>query len=561
MELRDNKLGDTINQCQQIYAPPYQRNYSWKAEVQCKRLWEDLLDLINHRKARHFIGSVVVVVGDTKNGIPQINLIDGQQRITTFTLLLIALSIYAKEQDIYAAYAGALDRYLFNDRCPRENRNRLVLNGDDNVALEHLLDGGEINTKSKSLIYKNTQFFLERLREEKLTPDQILSILNCIQTVHVVLDTKDHPQRIFDSLNSTGQDLNPADMVRNYFLMSIAGDEQEFIYNQYWLPTEMLFNASTRAEDLNEFLTCFLRIYSTSEISPNKLFDQFKEMHNRMMHDCKTNKMIAAELLDKAKYFKDLVSINEPNYVTNYEYSDKVRNVLSEVPYLGTRIMHPIIITLLTNLDKGVYDEDTFIKAMRLLISFIIRRRVCNTLVRSSGLNDVLVILRRELDYTNVVPSLSSIFLKLAKYARFITDEEFETELTSKEFYKLEVAKYMLSMMECRRAPNFYATMTIEHIMPQNAKLGTEWQEALGPNWKTIQREMKHNIGNLTLTSYNSELGDKPFSEKVQQYQKSKMHNLNKFLVNQSTWNLELMQERARLLIKECLDIWPYPTK
>lgn len=558
MELHDIKLVEFLNRRQQLYAPPYQRNYSWKAEDQCKQLWEDICMLIGKTKKLHFIGSVVVVEDDGyKIGTKQVSLVDGQQRITTFTLMLLALRMFCQEKGTLSSYDGVFADYLFNNNTADEVRIKLNLNPSDQTALEHLLNGGSIKPRSNSLIFKNTQYFLDIFRKQNIQPDAVLSALGCIQLVHVTLDSKDHPQRIFDNLNSTGQDLKPADMVRNFFLMSINPELQDTIYEKYWLPTEKLFDPISRAEDLNSLLTCFLRINVAEEISPEKLFEQFKAMHRKCL---KTNEDLAAELYRTGKFFKDLQSINDPGYQTQFDYTDKVRCVLSEIPYLSTKIFHPIFIRLLDLLDQGSIDEKTFIRAARIIISYVIRVKVCSSRVNSSAYNDVLVALSKNFDNNDIENSLKKVFLSLANYAHFVTDDEFIEELKVKALYKTPIAKYMLAMLESRKPPIYYPTMTIEHIMPQNKNLSVEWQEALGPNWKTIQREMIHNLGNLTLTSYNSELGDKPFADKVQQYQRSKMHNLNKYLVQQSTWNLSLIEERSNLLIKECLTIWPYPT-
>jgi len=486
-------------------------------------------------------------------GVPQLLVIDGQQRLTTIMLLLAALGNHIKEGGDSSEITRDKinDYYLFNSHEKGEMRYKLILTQTDKNTLNRLLDGKELLDDSSIRITVNYEFFKSHIKKCGLNSDSIFRGIERLFIVEISLDrTSDDPQLIFESLNSTGMDLSQADLIRNYILMGLKKEEQEVLYNDYWYPMEQIL-ASNEYDNL---LDMFIRDYVTAKIGRipniNEIYFAFKTYVTKQNLSIKE---IISDVYKFSKYYARMALLKE---------EDKdIRNVIEDINELEMYVSYPFLLSVYDDYSNGVISKDNFLDILKMIESYVFRRYVCG--IPTNSLNKTFATLYREIDKNNYMESLKFELLSKDSYRRFPRDEEFSKEYLVKDIYHTRNCGYILRKLENfnHKEKITLSDYTIEHVMPQNKDLSEEWQRELGQNWKDIQAKYLHTIGNLTLTRYNPELSDSPFIKKRDMeggFNKSHLI-LNHKLAELDHWDEKEILERANELLNIALDVWKLP--
>lgn len=573
MDAKINPLTKFLNNTQQLQIPIYQRRYSWNFK-ECKMLFDDILRIgkDSNKENNHFIGSIVYIEDHTFRGeVDELLIIDGQQRLTTITLILIAISEYLKENPIHPL-ADKIDKiisyYLVNDKEKGDEFYKLVLNQEDKDSLIKLINNLTKENfitfdKGDSLrIIENYEFFRKNIDKNNLK--EVYDGLLNLEIVEISLERgRDNPQLIFESLNSTGLELNQADLIRNYILMGLELEEQEKIYHSYWYNMELGFTHSKNYNLFDRFIRDYLTIKLERIPTFKNIYNEFKDYSNRFKEssnkfnkysmDFKDVEELVSAIFKYAKYYF--------NIIYDEEDSD-IKNIFKNLNELGFDVIRPFFLEVYRDYDEKKISKEELIEIINLVESYLLRRNICE--IPTPSLNKTFATLYKSIDKDNYLESLKAEFILKGSYRKFPDNEEFENAFLSKDIYNLTTRNYILGKLEnndFKEKPIDVESYTIEHIMPQNSNLSKKWKEDLGKNWEEVQKEYLHNIGNLTLTAYNSELSDKPFIEKITMkggFKDSRLH-LNKGLEDLNIWNENTIKKRAKNLFSDAKNIWPYP--
>ena len=538
----------------QFILPKYQRHYTWE-EKHCQRLWDDLVKMQKEDRNSHFIGAIVSInEGGDPMGISKYTLIDGQQRITTLFLILIAIRDYMYSHfDDNSVNIGEIDDMLINSYKKNDDHYKLLLTGDDKEILVKLIEKIVIPEGTVSKLITNYNFFAQKIGKE-LTPAKIYEAVGKLNLVSITLDPSDNAQAIFESLNSTGKDLSQSDLIRNFVLMALDNKTQTEVYDIFWAPMEKLFGNDEQEKMMDGFFRDYLTMKLARIPNENQVYDEFKAWYYRSNFENK-NPELCKELFEKAKCYTNIFFKRSSN--------PKLKALYSEIKELKMTVAYPFLMKVHDDFYNGLITEENLIEIMHLCVSFVIRRYICG--IATNGLNKTFATLRNEIDTANYMQSLKNKWAAMELSKEFPNDEKFRDAFISQDIYKLSArCFYILAKLEEFDKKEKIITpndFTIEHIMPQNENLSQDWRNELGSNWREIQKKYLHTIGNLTLTVYNSELGDKPFSKKLTMkggYIESGLR-LNSFIREQNHWNEDTIKKRAKLLADKALKIWQYP--
>ncbi|GAA8760774.1 hypothetical protein VN1163_13460 [Helicobacter pylori] len=547
------------NQKNQLVIPIYQRVYSWEKE-QCKELWDDIIKIGGDDKMDgHFIGSILYVEYlYEQDGITHSDnallIIDGQQRLTTITLLLTALrdhlSDEVKRKDIE-------DHYLINSDKDGDKKFRLILSESDKDTLLSLIDKDRRKPSELSLkIVENFKLFEEWIRKNTDKLETIFKGLEKLMIVWIALKKeKDDPQLIFESMNSKGMELAQTDLIRNYIVMETEIEKQEGFYNQYWRAMEENFKQSekqSKREDLfNKFVRHYLTIKTREVPNINKVYVTLKDYRQ------KEGIGIEDLLKDLQKYCGYFCQI-----ALKKEDDKDLNKALGFLVDLEMDVIYPLLLELYSDYSNGVLSKDDFRHSIALIESYLFRRAVCG--LGTNSLNKVFPSFTKHIQKDEYFESLKAHFGSLTKEQRFPNDDEFRNSFITRDFYK-KFKKKTKCFLE--RLENFGNTkesvntkgLTTEHIMPQT--LTKEWERDLGENFQEIHDKYLHTIGNLTLTGYNQEYSNKSFQEKrgMEKGFKQSRLMLNESLKNLESFGEEEIKKRANDLADLALKIWTYP--
>ena len=561
MKAQENQFLPFLDGKKQFVTPIYQRTYSWQRE-QCEQLWNDIVRVGGDLDMPgHFIGSVVYILQGhiIFKKVPQFLLIDGQQRLTTLILLLTALAEKAQHEQGSSATDTMLkreiyDQYLINPFGEDEQRYKLLLTRSDREVLKNIIDHPEkiATTKTSSYLIDNYLFFREQLLHDDTDINIILSGINKLMIVEISLH-KDHdnPQLIFESLNSTGMDLSQADLIRNYVLMSLDNDEQTKLYKDYWYPIEQRFRYGGNGDAFDRFMRDYLTLKQGVIPNISKVYMTFK--HYQYSQYQKPIQEIVEDIARYAEYFTNIVFLHE-------EDAD-IKHALHDLNVLKVDVAYPFLLDVYDDYKNNGLTKADFIAIIHLVESYVFRRAICGVLTNS--LNKIFATLSKEIDKTNYLKSVQLVLLTKGASGRFPRDDEFKAAFVTKDMYNFPRRNYLLRKLEYYNNKERVETdnYTIEHIMPQNARLSEAWQKELGLDWKEIQGKYLHTIGNLTLTGYNSELSDRSFHEKRTMeggFDKSPL-KLNQSLAYLEAWNQDAIEKRADLLAARAINIWTIP--
>ena len=554
MDATKGNIYSILNGNKQFLIPVYQRYYSWDIE-QCRRLWNDIVDMQKKNKQGHFVGSIVNIAEQAMpTGVQKYMIIDGQQRMTTLTLLLIALRDYAiNHPEDTSINSRRIDNMLLkNEYESGDERYKLLLTENDRDVLIRLVEQKPIADNTVSRLLTNYKFFVEQIEKNELVPADIYESIGKLQIVNITLDRiVDDAQAIFESLNSTGKELSESDLIRNYILMGLENDEQCYVYEHLWRPMELMFEYEKQASVMDRFFRDYLTMKLTRIPKIDKVYEEFKLYHV----NCEFSSVrgLCEDLLTYAKYYTDMVFVRSSNSIIKTLYVD-VNDLRMEVAF-------PFLLKVHNDCTKGMITENNLIEILRMCISYVFRRSICD--ISTNSLNKTFATLRNEIKPDDYINSIKAFFILRDDYKQFPDDDKFEAAFVSRDIYNMRSRNYILSHLENynNKAPIVIENYTIEHIMPQNTNPNNEWKKELGPNWKEVQKTYLHTIGNLTLTAYNSEMSDKPFMEKMDMVGgfKESALRLNAYLVKLTEWNEKHIKERAKLLSDKAKEVWNYP--
>ncbi|WP_299546686.1 DUF262 and DUF1524 domain-containing protein [uncultured Helicobacter sp.] len=541
----------------QFVIPVYQRIYSWDIK-QCLQLWEDILKIGQSGKIEgHFIGSIVFVANDIYQvGHNELLVIDGQQRLTTITLLLIALrNILQDKQEILGKFSAIKidNRYLINRDEENERKYKLILSENDKDTLLALIDKDRREpNKPSSRITDNFIFFEKVVLENKDKLEQICIGLEKLMIVSISLERgKDNPQLIFESMNSTGKNLTQTNLIRNYILMGLESKEQNRLYEKYWRAMELAFPQDKLETYFNAFVRHYLTLKTQDIPNISRVYEAFKIYQQESGIDIETL------LQDLQKYCDYFCCI-----AFQKEQDNSLSKAFGSFLSLKTDTAYPMLLELYNDYADNILSKQDFICILSLIESYIFRRAVCG--IGTNGLNKTFSAFLKNVKKAKYLESVQAQFLLFQHTRIFPNDNLFRESFIRKDFYGFALRSYAFLKLENfeRKEKVNIDEYTIEHIMPQNENLSLAWQKDLGENYKDIHEKYLHTIGNLTLTGYNSEYGDKSFKEKRDMkggFKESPLR-LNENLRNLENWNESEILKRANALADLSLKIWIIPS-
>ena len=555
MDARKGNIYEILNGNRQFLIPVYQRFYSWDID-QCKRLWNDIVEMQRKGKAGHFVGSIVNIAEQAMpTGVQKYMIIDGQQRMTTLTLLLLALRDYAiKNPSDTTINARRIDNMLLkNEYESGDERYKLLLTETDRDILISLVEEKPISESIRSRLIENYNFFANKLADKEIQPAEVYESIGKLQIVNITLDRAvDDAQAIFESLNSTGKELSESDLIRNYVLMGLEPSEQTYVYEHLWRPMEQLFIYETQGTVMDAFFRHYLTMKLSRIPKQGRVYEEFKLYH--LNCEFGTIRELCQDLLEYAKYYT--------NIVFKRNSDTDLKKLYEDIIDLRMEVSYPFLLKIHHDCVEGLIISDELKKILKLCISYVLRRAICE--IPTNSMNKTFATLKNYIRPDDYMNSVKAFFVMQDTYKEFPDNDKFEGAFECRNIYNMRARNYILSRLENfdNKAPIIIENYTIEHIMPQNKNLSLEWQADLGAEWQEIQKKYLHTIGNLTLTAYNSEMSDRPFLEKMDMaggFKESALR-LNKYVILQNKWNQKHIQERANELAKKAESIWPYPT-
>ena len=548
MDARDTDLLTFLEGTKQFQVPIYQRRYSWEKD-ECKQLWDDVLHVGGDEDIpSHFLGSMVSMRREDRHStVRQWVVIDGQQRLTTISLLLAALGRAIEERKVEIG----IDRrrienyYLFNTDEDNELRYKQLLTQYDRNTLIQLLEGKDLSANSSLRLRDNYRFF-----EIELKGVDLKTVYEGIQKLMIV-DIRlkyghDIPQQIFDSLNSTGRDLTQSDRIRNYVLMEQEPDFQNMLYKTYWDPIERRFKDED-AKRFDFFIRDYLTLKKRQIPNKGKVYESFKTYVADKRHP---------EALKEAIAEIDRYSEHYVRIAFRKEEDLEIQDCLKDIHALNVEVVYPFLLEVYDDYKQGQIEKAELIEILRLIESYVFRRAICG--IPTNNLNKIFATLTGQIDKDNYLRTLKGFFARTTGTHRFPSDNEFQRELLIKDVYHLRTRDYLLRKLENdgRKEPIRVENYTIEHVMPQT--LSEAWQSELGENWRETHEKYLHTIGNLTLTGYNSELSNKSLIDKQLMeggFLDSPLR-LNESLREVNEWNEIAIVDRAEMLSEKAHKIW-----
>ena len=555
MQASDKSLVEIIQGPKQFLIPIFQRTYNWK-EIHCAQLYKDI---ISPRQYGHFIGSVVLISNlETTASIPKWQVIDGQQRLTTITLLIIALLKRANElgmESISATALDAIEEYFLTNRFGDGDMHyKLLLTKRDKSSLRVLVDKKYNSEDVSDNMQRNFDYFCNQFTDAE-SIETAYQGLQTLKVVEVLLQiNQDDPQAIFESLNSTGVDLSQADLIRNYVLMNQPQDIQTELYENTWFPMEQLFGGLYEKK-FDRFAQDFLTLATKSNnlIRAGDVYMLFKQWFSKQVNNKEIGEILS-DIHNQVRFYTNYTLLQESDKELNSAFSD-----LKQLIDVAT----PVIIRLyqLHEKDENGLSKSDFIKSVRLLESYILRRSVCGMQTRSYG--NLFASLAQKITEEKPLESLSVAIARFSKNSRFPNDAEFIESLKNNELYELSNCRLILERIENDSKEKIDTTkFSIEHIMPQNENLRKEWKGMLGDNWQLVHQTWLHRLGNLTLTGYNSEYSDKDYQTKktiTGGFNESPLR-LNRDMRDSEVWTEGEMIARAERLANKSIELWPLLT-
>lgn len=539
--------------------PVYQRNYDWKME-HCKQLYDDLVKIIRQNRKSHFFGSIVSVQSESGT-MEEFLIIDGQQRLTTISLLLLAiyhlLSSGKMVSRDHQLTDKILKKYLIDEYEPEEKRIKLKPIKNDQKAFGILFDQDEEYIPDSNLTI-NYRYFYDRIQHGELDIDELFDAICKLEIINISLNHEDNPQLIFESLNSTGLNLSEGDKIRNYILMGLPNDQQTKFYEKYWNRIE-----SYTDYDVSSFVRDYLSIKQQSTPNMNSVYPTFK----KYVEDVEVADIepLLKDLLEYAKRYAFLIKGGHSD--------ERLNSCIYRLNRLSTSVTRPFLLEVIRLSESGALTADELIEVFHFTESYLFRRAICD--LPTNALNKIFLLLHREIirfdgDESHYVEKFKYALLSKRERTRFPSDEEFAECMSTRNIYGMNPKNKLylferLENSETSETKDVWGHLdrgeySIEHIMPQH--LTAAWIVSLGDNYEAIHTNWLHRLANLTLTAYNSRYSNSPFAEKRDMPHGFKDSGLriNQWVGRKEQWGLPELEERDQLLKNTVIGIWPYPT-
>ena len=559
MKAKETMVLEFLQNSSQFIIPIYQRTYSWELE-QCQQLWDDVMRAGKSNSASvHFVGSIVYVA----EGLSTVSLqapllvIDGQQRLTTITLMLEALQRSLGETEPVEGFSAEKikSRYLTRHLEKGEKFFKLLLSQTDDETLRSIIQERELPSDHSVRISENYNFFKSEIESLKGDVEALCRGVAKLAIVDIALSRgEDNPQLIFESMNSTGKALSQADLIRNYILMGLQPELQTRLYESYWRPMELEFGQAAYGEEFDAFMRHYLTIKFAEIPRIDQIYDNFKFYAGREDVTKAGVEELVKDLRQFAQYYC-AISIGK-------EKDAELKRAFQDLKEFKVDVAYPFLLEVYGNFKSGQISKNDFVEIVRLVESYAFRRAVVQ--IPTNSMNKVFARFSLSINRDNYLESVKAIFVSLKSYRRFPSDDEFANNLKIRDLYNFRRGAYWLRKLENfnRKEIPVLEDYSIEHILPQNEELNSWWQEALGENWTDTQSRLLHTIGNLTLTRYNSEFSDRSFPEKrdfpAGGFKTSPLA-LNQGLGELETWNETTISERANRLVGIALKVWVAP--
>lgn len=566
MKATEAKLLDFLKKSPQFVIPIYQRTYSW-TEKECRQLWDDIVRCGSSDKiAVHFVGSIVYV----ESGLSQVThqapllVIDGQQRLTTVSLLLAALAKAVAEGEPFDGFSQRKIKhyYLLNPEESGERHFKLLLSQTDKVSLTAIVSDGEQPQNPSLRIKANYESFEKWIAEGKVELTSLCKGLAKLIVVDIALTRdQDNPQLIFESMNSTGKELSQADLIRNFILMGLEPVLQTRLYEQFWRPMELDFGQEAYGTHFDSFMRHYLTVMMGEIPNINAVYDAFKEHARASRANAADDKShiesLVREIRDYARHFCAMALASEPDADLKRAFHD-LRELKVDVAY-------PLLLELYHDYKANTLSRADLQASVRLVEAYVFRRAICA--IPTNSMNKTFATFTKALKKDRYFESIQAHLLGLPSYRRFPMDDEFHRDLQTRDLYNFRSRSYWLRRLENngRRERVPVDEYTIEHILPQNENLSPKWREALGVDWQRIQQTWLHTLGNLTLTAYNSDYSDRTFTEKrdmpdaPEKGLKQSPLKLNQGLGALETWDEAAIKARAGRLADLAVSVWSAP--
>ncbi len=539
--------------------PVYQRSYDWKLE-NCKLLFKDLLTMSKRGYKSHFFGSIVFVSNDI-GGISEYIIIDGQQRLTTVSLLLLAIRNYLLDNNLFSSVISPSkidENYIRDKYANDEKKLKLKLIEGDDEAFERIISNHDKLKGNR--VTDNYEYFYGKLSELSLLEiEEVYDSITKLMVVNISLkpnDGDDDPQLVFESLNSAGLLLSESDKIRNYVLMTLTHKEQEKYYKNYWKVIEELVGKN----DLDSFIKYYLTARVYDSIPERDLYFSFKNYREKNALEIDS---FLSEIRQYAKFYKEIFN----------PINDKFKDDFIRINRLETNTIVPLLLDLLKSNQEGLTSDEEVKEAIITLENYLVRRIVCG--LPSASMNKTLAAIPKEIrkhieSGASYIEAFKFALLSKTQKTRYPNDSEFFEKFGVFELYnaKSSFRKYILERLENYNNKEIVNVtqlldnnkLTIEHIMPQTITL--EWRRDLGANWELIHTKYLHTIGNLTLSAYNSDYSNLSFEKKKTKKDTGFIYSklqLNEYIKKQTIWGEKEILERSKLLAEIAKKTWFLP--
>lgn len=546
----------------QFVIPVYQRNYDW-TNTECKELLNDIISVENENRGTHFIGSIVFIHEGTysTNEVKELVIIDGQQRLTTINILYVALYRFAKDSGNAQDAERLYNMFLTNQYVKNESSKLKLKQTDANsLVFKAILLGTENSFLTYSNVAENYNFFRSIITEENF--ETILMGLNRLIFVEISLERdKDDPQRIFESLNSTGLDLSQSDLIRNYILMDLPPKDQNRIFENIWNPIEENARDYVKQSSLvSEFIRDYLTLRNKKIPNKNKVYAEFKSIFTNKKDEAYHQELENIKSL--SIHYKKLVN---PSMVSDLS----IRKELEYINRLEINVAYPFLLQVFEDAENGLLSKEDLLKVLKLVQSYAWRRFIVG--LPTSALNKIFMTLYSEVDTEEYYESIAKALLKKKGSAKFPSNEDLKTALRDKDLYNTQPKNrnYLFEMLENYNNREYVNTnnelITIEHIFPKNPN--ENWNIEISPeDYFQLKEKYLNTIANLTLSGNNGALSNKSFREKKemnvdgneQGYNYSRLW-LNTYLKSIDKWTVAEFDERLNIIYERFLKIWEIP--
>lgn len=546
----------------QFVIPVYQRNYDWTTS-ECNQLINDILEVENEDRGTHFIGSIVYIHEGTysTSDVKELVIIDGQQRLTTINILYVSLYRFAKDNNLLTESEMLYNKFLVNQYVQNESCKLKLKQTDTNsTAFKAIMNSTENQFHSYSNVIENYNFFRSVVKNENF--HKIINGLKRLIFVEISLERgKDDPQRIFESLNSTGLELNQSDLIRNFILMDLEPKEQNKIFESIWNPIEENARDLIKQKSLvSDYIRDYLTLKTKKIPNKNRVYLEFKNLYS-----IKSNDDFHQELENIKQLSLQYKKLINPHTITDLN----VRREVEFISRLEINVAYPFLLQVFDDKENGFIESDDLIKVLKLIQSYAWRRFIVG--LPTNALNKIFMTLYSEIDHEDYYSSLEIALTKKRYSAKFPTNEEIKTALRDRDLYNIQAKNrnYMFELLENHNNRELVDTsndkITIEHIFPRNPH--DDWKESLSiEDYNLFKDRFVNTIGNLTLSGNNGALSNKSFIAKKemnneggeQGYNYSRLW-LNDYLKSINNWSVEEYNKRFELIYNRFINIWTFP--